>query len=294
MSAEGGLPIVLAHGIARFDVLAELLRNKLNLPDDEVGDHFRYFKGISSHLGAHGFEVFHPNQDFAGPVELRAAQLGARVREVIERTGAPQVHIIAHSMGGLDARHMIVDEGMAGRVASLTTIGTPHLGTVLADHLLKNGGFFLHDALRQVMKLDAGGFLDLSTEACDRFNRRAEDQEAKNGVSYRTYASAESINLVFTPLVPSWIFIREREGRNDGLVSFRSQQWKEVLIAHDGERKAVEQREFPLPADHLNQVGWWDPQEALDPSKLFQNVFKQAEEYEHKIRNIYLEIARNL
>ena len=42
------------------------------------------------------------------------------------------MHLIAHSMGGLDARHMIVREGMAERVASLTTVGTPHNGTPVA------------------------------------------------------------------------------------------------------------------------------------------------------------------
>jgi triacylglycerol esterase/lipase EstA (alpha/beta hydrolase family) len=40
------------------------------------------------------------------------------------------VHIIAHSMGGLDARHLIVDiVTMADKVGTLATIGTPHLGT---------------------------------------------------------------------------------------------------------------------------------------------------------------------
>ncbi|HLL77302.1 MAG TPA: hypothetical protein VK421_18760 [Pyrinomonadaceae bacterium] len=66
------------------------------------------------------------------------------------------------------------------------------------------------------------------------------------------------------------------------------------MIAADGRRKAVERREFPLPADHLNQVGWWDPQEALDPSMLFQSFLKQARDYERKIKNVYLEVARTL
>jgi len=37
-----------------------------------------------------------------------------------------KVHLFAHSMGGLDARHMITHLGMANRVRTLTTIGTPH------------------------------------------------------------------------------------------------------------------------------------------------------------------------
>jgi len=39
----------------------------------------------------------------------------------------PRVHIIAHSMGGLDARLMIYRYRLEDRVASLTTVGTPIL-----------------------------------------------------------------------------------------------------------------------------------------------------------------------
>src|SRR3981081_981483 len=133
-------PIVLAHGIARFDILHELQKQKLSLPENELEDRFEYFKGIKSHLESHGSRVFHTNQDFAGPVALRAEQLKTRINEIITDEGADRVHIIAHSMGSLDARLMIVDLGMADKVASLTTIGGPHLGTTIADHVLDHGG----------------------------------------------------------------------------------------------------------------------------------------------------------
>lgn len=287
MSNNPKRPIVLAHGIARFDILLEVLRKKLNVP--ELADQFQYFKGIKTHLEAHGFQVFHPNQDFAGPVDLRAEQLKAKVNEAIAATGADKVHLIAHSMGGLDARHMIVDKGMAERVASLTTIGTPHLGTILADSVINHGGFFLIEGLRPVINID--GFADLTITACEEFNSRAEDEEAKNEVVYQTYASSEQLNRVFAPLIPSWVFIREHEGKNDGLVPFRSQQWKSELLAGDGTRKTVTQKEFPFPADHLNQVGWWDPQEAVFG---FTSIFKQAADYEAKIRDLYLGIAQDV
>jgi triacylglycerol lipase len=195
-------------------------------------------------------------------------------------------------MGALDARHMIVDLGMADKVASLTTIGGPHLGTILADHVLDHGGTLLVDTVRQVINLD--GFEDLRVTSCEQFNNRAENEEAKNRVFYQTYASSEELKLVFLPLIPSWIFIQEHEGRNDGLVSFRSQQWKKELIASDGTRKPIIQKEFPFPADHLNEVGWWDPQEAVNPILGFASIFKQAASYENKVKEIYLEIAQNL
>ena len=288
MSNDQKHPIILAHGIARFDVLLELLKEKLKLPDTELGEHFHYFKGIKPYLELHGYKVFHPNQDFSGSVDLRSGQLKQRVEEVLSQTGAAKVHIIAHSMGGLDARHMIVDLGMADKVASLTTIGTPHRGTVLADHVLSHGGVLLMDVLKRVTNVD--GFVDLTITKCEEFNRRAEDSEARNEVAYQTYASAEDFRRVFAPLIPSWLFINEHAGQNDGLVPFTSQQWTEELIASDGQRKKVLRKEFPFPADHLNQVGWWDPQEAILG---FTSVIKQAANYEARIKNVYLEIAQS-
>jgi len=99
--------------------------------------------------------------------------------------------------------------------------------------------------------------------------------------------------MVFAPLVASWIFIRDHAGRNDGLVPVVSQAWKKELIAQDGSRKPIEQRDFPVAADHLNEVGWWDPQEAANPLKLFQSHFKQKEDYESQVRNVYLQIAES-
>ena len=77
---------------------------------------------------------------------------------------ARKVNIIAHSMGGLDARYAIAKLGLADRVASLVTIGTPHLGTPLA-----NLGARLSDLLRlksllgRVVDIDA--FYNLTSDA---------------------------------------------------------------------------------------------------------------------------------
>jgi len=44
-----------------------------------------------------------------------------------------KVNVIGHSMGGIDARVAIARFGAAERVASLTTVASPHRGTPLAD-----------------------------------------------------------------------------------------------------------------------------------------------------------------
>jgi triacylglycerol lipase len=52
-------------------------------------------------------------------------------RAECERTA--KVNIIAHSMGGLDARYLASTLGYASKLASITTISTPHKGSNIAD-----------------------------------------------------------------------------------------------------------------------------------------------------------------
>lgn len=285
-------PILLVHGIARFDILAVIIREGLNIPDNSHIDQFDYFKGIKNHLEANGFTVSAPNLSFAGSIDVRATGLIDHVNEVLQRTGSQKVHIIAHSMGGLDARHMIVDKGMAGQVATLTTIGTPHHGTSVADQIARPGGQVLVQKLDRLIDVD--GFADLTTAACEQFNRRAEDAEAKNGIAYQTYAAWEKLPDVFGPLVPSWLVVSKHEGKNDGLVSVRSQQWTPELIANDGTRKQIVQQKFPFQADHLNELGWWDLEETIIPLFSGVSIVQQALNYEQRVRDVYLQIAQGL
>jgi triacylglycerol lipase len=77
----------------------------------------------------------------------RAAALWERVEEVREETGAPRVNLICHSLGGLDCRYLVSpgglhwevdasEEAIQGAVASITTVGTAHYGTPVADAAL--------------------------------------------------------------------------------------------------------------------------------------------------------------
>lgn len=285
-------PIVLAQGIARFDILREILVRKAVALGIEFSDSLHYFKGIKSHLEKNDFEVHHTNVDFAGSVDLRARQLGDQISQILSGRPDDKVHIIAHSMGGLDARHMIADiEGMAKKVASLTTVGTPHLGTAFADFGIDYGGSLLIRGLEPL--IDLSGFSDLTTSSCREFNDRAAVKEADNDVVYRTYSSAETRDMVFLPLQPSWFIVDKFEGENDGLVSVKSQQWANELTRSDGSRKGIEQFRFPIPADHLNEVGWWDLEET-NPVFGLLKAKKSAKEYEKKIKAIYLEMAERL
>ncbi|MDQ3907761.1 MAG: alpha/beta fold hydrolase [Acidobacteriota bacterium] len=288
-------PIILAHGIARFDfLLANFIRQLGPLgPFIEVRtEGLHYFKGVARHLRREGFDVHHSSVSFAAGLPRRAADLREEVGRVLRATGKGKVHVVGHSMGGLDARYMIARLGMAGRVASLTTVGTPHLGTSLADWGLAHQGARVIRGLRRVIDLE--GFLALTTGASREFNESSSEAEAANQVFYQTYASAQPRKKVFTPLKRTWSIIREYEGENDGLVSVASQRWVSELVSASGRRKQIRQHDFPVPADHLNEVGWWDVHEIdLATTPLLQ-LAESIARYESSIRDIYLRIARDV
>ena len=66
--------------------------------------------------------------------------LARKVDEVVERTGSPQIDIVAHSLGGIISRYYMCVGSGRGRVHHLVTIGTPHQGTPMS-FLLRMGLF---------------------------------------------------------------------------------------------------------------------------------------------------------
>jgi triacylglycerol esterase/lipase EstA (alpha/beta hydrolase family) len=107
------LPIVLAHGYLGFGNLGPL----------------HYFNNVASILQAAGAtHVSAPDVPPKGTLQARSAQLAQTING---HFGDQPVHVIAHSMGGLDVRFLI--GGGATNIASLTTLGTPFRGTLAAD-----------------------------------------------------------------------------------------------------------------------------------------------------------------
>ena len=89
-----------------------------------------YFANIPTLLEQAGNRVYVSQVHPIGSVAERAGQ----VKNFLEKMSPKEpVHLFAHSMGGLDARYMISRLGMADRVLTLTSIGTPHRGTAFAD-----------------------------------------------------------------------------------------------------------------------------------------------------------------
>ena len=107
-------PIILVHGVA-----AKQLRI------------MNAFGRIGHKLADAGYTVFVADTDGFGTVESNAHQLKSYVLGVLKVCKVKKVNIIAHSKGGLDAKYMITHLGMEERVASLTTLCTPHRGSII-------------------------------------------------------------------------------------------------------------------------------------------------------------------
>lgn len=112
-------PIVLVHGLGMKDTF-----------------YMRSWGRIDRVLRARGCTVYKSNVDAFGTVENNAAQLKAEIAAILAQTGAEKVNLIAHSKGGLDAKHMIQHLNMEAHVASLTTLCTPHSGSPIASLIL--------------------------------------------------------------------------------------------------------------------------------------------------------------
>ena len=67
-----------------------------------------------------------------GKTASAAKKLGEFVERVRAETGAAQVDVIGHSMGGVVGRYYVTFGGGDGVVANLVTIGSPHSGTAVA------------------------------------------------------------------------------------------------------------------------------------------------------------------
>jgi triacylglycerol lipase len=89
---------------------------------------------IRHRLRASGFAVATVNlEPPLGSIDDFADQLHARIESLRAETGAEQVALVGHSMGGLAARAYLRRHGL-GRVAKLVTLASPHHGTWLARH----------------------------------------------------------------------------------------------------------------------------------------------------------------
>ena len=107
-----------------------------------VGSADDTFDGLISTFETAGYvegtDLFVFPYDWRLSLDTDAAQLKAKIDSVISSSGAPQVDIIAHSLGGLVVKDYISESGSAD-IQSLAFIGTPHLGAPKAAKTILYG-----------------------------------------------------------------------------------------------------------------------------------------------------------
>ncbi len=234
-------PIIMVHGFSGFKNIGPI----------------EYFYNVPDTLTSLGYDVHIAKLDPYNSIEVRGGQLANFVDEVLLKTDAYKVNIIAHSQGGLDSRYVISALMKAEKIASLITVATPHYGTPLADFILADptgAGKAAFDAILVVM----GAALDSESKAnamaslhslsvayiTGEFNKKYQDDP---GVKYFSYAGKTCRvwencgDTVDVEISLTYELLRSQVGDNDGIVPTASAMWGNFLGV--------------LPADHFDEVG---------------------------------------
>jgi len=179
-----------------------------------------------------GIQVFVGNTDSWGDYESNAATLKKNIEKILRETGKEKVNIIGHSKGGIDSRYLIWKYGFGEKVASLTTICTPHNGSEIADlfhrqkithtkftkKVLAILGKLYGDANPDLYAVNYG----LTTAKMREFNQRVvQDDRVFYQSLYVTMANAFDDMAFFI----WYLFLKRASGKSDGVVSERSAKW---------------------------------------------------------------------
>jgi len=231
-------PIVLVHGLLGF--------NKFEVAGTTFLD---YFRGIPDIMIAAGNRVLIPTLSPTGSVADRATQLKAFL---VQHSPADPVHVIAHSLGGLDSRYMISCLDMGAQVLTLTTLGTPHRGTSFADWGISRFARIVKPAL-DVIGMPYQAFYDLTRTKCQAFNELVLDVPS---VRYFSVGGRHDGHLLQPEWLLSYGIVSKAEGDNDGIVSLASATYGEHFDEWEGDHLSLVNMMNPA---HLYRGTWRDP-----------------------------------
>ena len=204
-----------------------------------------YWGRIPAELEKNGAKIYYGKHQSAASVADSAEELKRRIEEICNETGSEKVNVIAHSKGGLDIRETL--RLYPEKIASVTTINTPHRGCLFADFLL---GKVPESAQEKIAKGynavakkigdKSPDFLaavrDLTAEKCIEFDNThpiPENIFCRSVGSVLTHPSGGKFPLNFTYRLAKYF-----DGKNDGLVSVSSCEWGDChrLLEPTGER----------------------------------------------------------
>ncbi|KAJ6604471.1 alpha/beta-hydrolase [Mycena vulgaris] len=231
-------PVVFCHGLLGFD--------SVTIGPAIAPMQVTHWRGIKEVLEANGTEVLITRVPATSSPIDRAKVLEEKISEVYP---GRSVHLIGHSMGGLDCRYLTTHiTKRKFRVLSITTIATPHRGSSFADHFLTTVGRTRMPSVLSLLDLlpngggDGKAFECLTIESMRKFNVETPDAP---GVQYFSWGATYDPGLIDTWKWPHSVVL-ENEGENDGLVSVASSKWGKYLGTISG-------------VSHLNLVGWINP-----------------------------------
>lgn len=208
-------PILLIHGMGFRD-------------DGKIG----YWGRIPKTLENNGYNVSYSKQDGNGSVVSNAMQIAEIFDDILKEYGTDKLNIIAHSKGGLEARYLASTMGFGDKIASITTLSTPHNGSTTVDNLMKFPNSLIKFGCKVtdlIFKLKGdqkpdtySAILSFTTANANRFN--LENPNLDN-IYYQSYAfvmshSWSDMFIWFPNLV-----VRHYDGENDGLLSPTSVKW---------------------------------------------------------------------
>lgn len=193
-----------------------------------------YWGRVPDFLKAHGCEVYTAYQDAFNSHVDNAIKLKYRVLDILAKSGKEKINIIGHSKGGIESRYMTSRLGMEMKVASLTTLGSPHQGSGIADivvgrvpiprivlgRLVNIYGRLMGDKRPDSLR----AAVQLTRLSMENFNKDVPDVPE---VYYQSYAS--HVNRAYPSVLWRTLagILHTLDGNNDGLVSIESSKWGE-------------------------------------------------------------------
>jgi triacylglycerol lipase len=229
--------IILCHGFLGFSKIGPV----------------EYFRGVVKHFKDDlKHNVITPKVDPTQSIAVRGSQLRQQIEQAFDHgtlVARHPTHIIAHSMGGLDSRFILSpanEEHIQLAIRSLTTISTPHRGSLIADYLdrpehTKAGASIkAFETALKVAGISLDGLRNLTTDRCLEFDSKFTDHE---GVAY-FYVAGTGADHVSALLRPLRELIHSVTGEvNDGLVAVSSAR-----------RGGLDFTSWPV--DHTGEVGY--------------------------------------
>ncbi|MFM7319387.1 MAG: esterase/lipase family protein [Isosphaeraceae bacterium] len=224
MSRLPEFPVVFCHGL--FGT------RQYGVGPLSAGD---YFRVIRQEIASLGVKIVTPRVHPTAGVHRRVWMLSQRI---LAECGDSPIHLVGHSMGGIDMRLLANEPAWASRIISMTSIGTPHLGTSLADLAGSRLGLLFRGMERIGWSID--GFRQVSPAWMrDMTTGWADPPHAV----CRSIAGNPDPSPGFIALRPVHRMVYELDGPNDGMVPMESALgWGEPLP--------------PWPFDHLQQINW--------------------------------------